>query len=86
MTWKPRYVVSKAEGIGGSPIGEDEPCLVIRGQDRLAPFMIQAYIDHYKAMRGQVADPQVEVDLAEHKRELMAWQARNYEKVKWADR
>ena len=36
MARQARYAVQKAPGIGGAPIPDDEPCIVIRAQDRLA--------------------------------------------------
>ena len=53
-----RYVVRKAEGIGGNPIPDDEPCFVVRGQDVLAPALLGEYILRYREVPGY--DPEVE--------------------------
>jgi hypothetical protein len=79
-----RYVVRKAEGVGGMPIPEDEPCLVIRGQDRLAPTMLRIYLDCYTC--NPIHDHAVVVELENHLHELVEWQWNNSDKVKEADR
>lgn len=79
-----RYIVEKNDGIPGAPIPEDEPCLVIRGQDLLAPFMLQQYIDNYNQFTE--ADNAVITDLREHLAILLEWQMNNADKVKLADR
>jgi hypothetical protein len=82
MTFQPRYVIQKAPGIGGSPIAEDEPCLIIRGQDILAIPMMNEYIRRY----GEFQDADIEVwaELFEHRRALILWQQTHGKKV--ADR
>lgn len=77
-----RYVVRKADGIGGKPIPEDEPCIVIRGQDVLARDMI----DHYIAVYGNTgnADPEVLHELRQHRDAIVDWQDEH--PPKWADR
>ena len=53
-----RYVVRKAEGIGGDPIPDDEPCFVVRGQDVLAPALLgEKDILRYREAPGY--DPEV---------------------------
>lgn len=79
-----RYIVEKNDGVPGAPIPHDEPCLVIRGQDLLAPFMLQQYIDNYEQFYD--ADIEVVTDLREHLAILLQWQMDNAEKVKLADR
>lgn len=91
-----RYIVQKAEGVGGDPIPADEPCLVIRAQDHLAPFVMQFYIDEYEKRAGQATvpgagpgagpDQAVIAELREHLERLLDWQEANADKVKWADR
>ena len=80
-----RYVVQKRDGISGNPIPEDEPCIVIRGQDFLAPRMIDFYIREYLDGSTDV-DTNVVVELLEHRRRVESWQSINWDKVKWADR
>jgi hypothetical protein len=79
-----RYIVEKNDGIPGAPIPEDEPCLVIRGQDIMAPFILQHYIDNYSQFAE--ADDDVIADLREHLGILLEWQMNNAESVKLADR
>jgi hypothetical protein len=79
-----RYIVEKNNHVPGAPIPEDEPCLVIRGQDLLAPFMLQQYIDNYSQFTE--ADDAVIADLREHLGILLEWQMDNGDKVKLADR
>lgn len=82
--FKPRYIVTKAEGVPGPPIPADEPCLVIRGQDALADFILGTYINRYVYVRGEIGDEKVVEELRAHRRALRQWQAVN--KVKYADR
>ncbi len=72
MDWNPRYIVSKAPSVGGRPIPADEPCLVIRGQDRLAGEVMSFYIAEYEQLEG--ADPAVVDDLIRHADRLAEWQ------------
>lgn len=83
--WKPRYAVQKSPRIGGTPIPTDEPCLVIRAQDRMAPMMLSTYIERYKTAAPE-PDQQVISDCLAHLEELILWQEANPDKVKWADR
>ena len=90
MTWTPRYLVQKAPGIGGPPIPEDEPCLVIRGQDILAPEILFDYIQKYEKEYGKDrtaprARP-VSVECLPHLAVLIEWQGDHPDKVKMADR
>ena len=80
-----RYVVRKADGIDGPPIPDDEPCVVIRGQDFLAIGMLATYIGMYKAGPGP-KDSRVIEELEAHFERLLDWQDANPDKVKWADR
>lgn len=82
--WKPRYLVQKAPGVGGDPIPEDEPCLVIRAQDIMALATLRTYIEYYSI--GRPWDYAVVVDLEAHLQALIDWQADHPDKVKWADR
>lgn len=82
--WQPRYLIQKAPGVEGPPIPSDEPCLVIRGQDMLAPLMMSTYIERYKAMPGH--DATVISELLSHLEQLILWQEAHPEKVKRADR
>ena len=84
-TWTPRYLVQKAPGVGGKPIPEDEPCLVIRGQDLQAVAMLKTYIAFYQTL-GYAADPKVIADLEEHLDALIEWQGDHAVDCKWADR
>lgn len=84
MEWKPRYIVSKAQGVGGNPIPADEPVLVIRAQDLLAVESMCNYIKAYDDLPN--GDPEVMADLGRHLSALIAWQAANPEKIKVADR
>lgn len=78
-----RYEVFKSAGVPGDQIPEDEPCLVIRGQDLLAPFMLQQYIDNYEQFED--ADEEVIIDMREHLAILLEWQMDNADKIKLAD-
>lgn len=82
--WKPRYLVTKAPGVGGEPIPHDEPVLVIRAQDKMAEEMLEAYIDSYREF-DDYSDAVVE-DLEAHLRELRRWQEANRERIKMAGR
>lgn len=77
-----RYVVRKADGVGGKPIPEDEPCLVIRGQDMLAVRMMRVYIDFYTLLEDY--EDAVVDELNEHLDDLLSWQSAHG--VKTADR
>jgi hypothetical protein len=81
-TWRPRYRVQKAEGIGGAPIIEDEPVLVIRAQDVLARPMLREYIRRY--LNLMPSDAAVVVELAHQLDALDKWQQLHRTKV--ADR
>jgi hypothetical protein len=80
----PRYVVRKAEDISGRPIPADEPCLVVRGQDVLAPTMLRLYIRLYRD--SEFYDQKVVDELRDHLQRLADWQAANAGYVKLADR
>ena len=84
MTFTPRYIVDKAPGVGGHPIPPDEPCLVVRGQDRLAVNVLVHYITEYVQLPE--ADPAVVADLGAHLQALAQWQKENVHKIKMADR
>lgn len=79
-----RYIVEKNDGVPGAPIPHDEPCIVIRGQDLLAPFILQQYIDNYVQFAD--ADEEVISDMRDHLAILLEWQMNNADKVKLADR
>jgi hypothetical protein len=79
-----RYQVQKAPGIDGLPIPEDEPCLVVRAQDMLAPIMLQWYIDLYSTFED--SQDEVRTELQDHLRRVLAWQVDHADKVKLADR
>jgi hypothetical protein len=85
MTWKPRYLVKKASGVDGPPIPEDEPCLVIRAQDVMAPMMLSTYIERYRKLAVE-PDPALVSDLLDHLEALVLWQAAHPDKIKQADR
>jgi hypothetical protein len=80
-----RYIVQKAPGVGGDPIPDDEPCLVVRGQDVLAVDMLTTYIARYNSL-GHDADPEVLEEMMRNREQLIQWQKDNPEKVKVADR
>jgi hypothetical protein len=83
--FKPRYVVVKAPGVGGhGPIPEDEPCIVIRAQDRLACSVLSFYLSEYQDRA--VVDDAVISELEAHREAVLAWQVAHPDKVKWADR
>lgn len=77
----PRYLVRKNDHVGGQPIPEDEPVLVIRAQDRLAIPMIDLYLSLYQEGNFDFAVLQ---ELAQHRDAIKAWQAEHGSKV--ADR
>jgi hypothetical protein len=80
--WTNRYVVRKADGIPGDPIPDDEPLLVVRGQDVLARRILRWYIEQYEAFRHP--DPQVLYELRQHEAVLREWQETH--PTKMADR
>lgn len=82
--FNPRYKVTKAEGVSGDPIPEDEPVIVIRAQDVLSHEMMQFYITRYANTPGNSRE--VLRDLYDHASALMAWQQANPDKMKVADR
>lgn len=84
--WHPRYRVTKAPHVGGPPIPDDEPCLVIRAQDPLAAYVLNAYLTAYRARYGAKRDLGVDRDLQAHADTLNAWQAAHPDRVKMADR
>lgn len=77
-----RYVVRKADGVGGNPIPEDEPCIVIRGQDVLALDAIDFYLREYQGL--QQPSPEVVAELRSHRQAIVDWQQAHPPKV--ADR
>ena len=79
-----RYTAQKRPGIGGPPIPDDEPFLVIRAQDVLAPLFLHNYIVKYSELEG--AQSEVIEELHDHLHELLRWQMENGDKVKVADR
>lgn len=60
-------------------IPDDEPVLLIRGQDGLALAIIGEYIDRYS--RAADGDPRVLEFLQEHTKRIAAWQAEHGSKV-----
>jgi hypothetical protein len=52
-----RYLVRKAPHVGGRPIPEDEPLLVVRAQDHLCLPTLDFYIDRYMAHLRQLETP-----------------------------
>lgn len=79
MAYDPRYIVTKAPGVGGLPIPDDEPVLVIRAQDVLALPMINIYMAFYAELDG--ADLGILIDLGIHKATLLEWQNEHGTKV-----
>lgn len=79
-----RYTVQKAPHVGGDPIPEDEPCIVIRAQDVLAPAMLHKYIMVYSDLED--AQPEVIEELNDHLHKLLRWQMENGDRLKVADR
>lgn len=77
-----RYSVEKHPDVGGDPIPTDEPCIVIRGQDRLALSVLDFYLAMYRTYPG--FDPRVVVELESHREDLILWQIDNPPKL--ADR
>lgn len=83
MTFQPRFTVQKAPHVGGNQIPDDEPCIVIRAQDVLAPSMMHKYIMVYSELED--ASPEVIERLNDHFHALLRWQVENGDKVKVAD-
>lgn len=81
-TRQARYVVRKADHVGGAPIPIDEPVLVIRAQDVMALTMMDEYIERYEASGH--AHQAVLDELRLHREALIDWQAEH--RPKWADR
>ena len=86
MARQARYVVQKAPGVGGNPIPEDEPCIVIRAQDKLALSTIDHYLALWRALSSVAPgfDPQVLDELEQHRDAIEEWQREH--PVKFADR
>jgi hypothetical protein len=82
--YEPRYLAEKRSGVGGRPIDHDEPVIVIRAQDVLAPVMMLRYMELYEPFEN--ADPGVLEECREHLAAIIEWQADNPERVKVADR
>lgn len=82
-----RFVVSKADHVGGDPIPDDEPVLVIRAQDVLALEMLDDYTDAYRNLTGFTDEHESPVlaRLKEHREELVRWQGENRSRMKLAD-
>ena len=89
MTWQNRYEVRKADGVGGDPIPDDEPVLVIRAQDVLALEMLDDYMAAYCNLTGWSADDveasPVIARVAAHREALVEWQKENRHRMKVAD-
>lgn len=82
--WKPRYIVTKAPHVGGASIPDDEPCLVIRGQDELALKVLDYYMNTY--LGSEFFDRKVYEELADHRHVLAEWRRTHRDKIKTADR
>ena len=77
MARQARYVVQKAPGVGGTPIAEDEPCIVIRAQDKLALASIDYYLTLYATITeavGSPSAPDVIAELYQHRHAIEEWQ------------
>lgn len=79
-----RYQVQKSPGVGGHPIPDDEPCLVIRAQDVFAPVMMRIYMALYIDVEEH--DPEVMEELRDHLDKIQRWQGTHPLLVKLADR
>lgn len=66
-----------------SKIREDEPVLLIRGQDILFLAVLQAYADAYAEQ--EKADPKISEQLDAHLDYAEQWQAKNAHLLKTAD-
>lgn len=77
-----RYVVRKADHVGGAPIPDDEPVLVIRAQDVLAVRMMRLYLDLYTLLPDHTDE--VVDELNDHLDDLVGWQLEHTTKT--ADR
>lgn len=77
--WTPRYHVGRNDG---ELMPEDEPCLVIRGQDILAPAVLLHYLKIYETFTDH--DPKVIRELEDHLEVLREWQRSH--RIKLADR
>ena len=88
MARQARYVVQKAPGVGGNPIPEDEPCIEIRAQDKLALGVIDHYLAIYRAICSHSAIPgagsEVIEELEQHREAIEEWQREH--PTKFADR
>lgn len=83
MEYKARFIVQKAPHVGGEPIPEDEPCIVIRAQDVLAPLFMHNYILKYSELED-ASQPVID-RCNEHLHALLRWQMENGDKLKVAD-
>lgn len=63
----------------GTPFGEDEPVFILRGQDRSAPMIIQAYA-HAHEQQGELF-----VAAKQAHEQMLQWQRDNPDKVKEPD-
>lgn len=79
-----RYTVTKAPNITGPQVPDDEPVLVIRAQDVLAPEMMDYYLNRYLSLPTVMRDPAVVEELQSHRQALLQWQETHPTKV--ADR
>lgn len=85
MSRQARYVVQKAPGVDGAPIPPDEPCIVIRAQDKLALAAIDSYLALYGAVFSVgLGDLRVIEELEAHRDAISEWQAHHPTKI--ADR
>lgn len=77
-----RYIVQKSPHVSGPLVPDDEPCIVIRGQDILAVAALDHYLKIYRTMPHN--DPKVIEELMIHRDRLRQWQEDNPTKL--ADR
>lgn len=89
-----KYVVAKADLDAPNQIPIDEPCFIIRAQDKHAPAIVSAYYLHVfrEYLEKHAWSRELEIqenaflaDIAEHLAKIHRWQAENPDKVKAPD-
>jgi hypothetical protein len=75
-TWIPKYLISRNDGVT-TEIPYDEPCFVIRGQDKFAIQAIDLYIT---LVNGTVSDEMIS-ELERHRDEVRRWQHNHATKI-----
>ena len=66
----------------GTPIPDDEPLILFRGQDKLLPGLLK----HYNQLCAQAGSPQTQIQAIEERiKAIEKWQTEHPERVKAPD-